>query len=100
VLVDTSPTLLLRLFRALFILTVDKAACLANQLLLTLRTGNRHIGLIDGNMDVATPWLERPSASFTDEWLFAKTALDHGGFRSPPLSPERPKDAYDTPRFT
>ncbi len=67
----------LRLFLTLLVFTIDEAAGLANELLLTLGTGNGHVGLVDSHMGLFSAWLKRSAAGFTDEWLFAKAALDH-----------------------
>jgi hypothetical protein len=65
-------------FPTLPILAIDKPARLADQLLLARRAKDGHIGLIDGKVGLSAARLKRSAAGFTNQGLFAKTALDHG----------------------
>src|SRR5262249_59260383 len=59
----------------LFVLTVSKAAVLADQQFLTLRAGNGHIGLIDAEVRLAALRVEGLVTGFAHQGLFAKAAF-------------------------
>jgi hypothetical protein len=67
-----------RRFTGILVRAEHEAAGLANQGLLAVGTGNRHVRLIESDMCFVAAGPKRSIASFAHQGLFTEAAFEHG----------------------